>query len=178
MIQTLVAIAAVVVVAAAGLFIYAATRPDTFRVARSTTVKAPPEKISALIGDFRSWPAWSPYEKMDPAMARTLSGPASGKGAVYEWEGNSQVGKGRMEIVELAPTSRIAIKLDFMKPFEAHNMAEFLLEPAGGATKVTWAMQGPSAFMAKVMGIFVDLDKMIGKDFETGLANLKAAAEG
>jgi uncharacterized protein YndB with AHSA1/START domain len=175
--QTLAIVAAAIVAAVVIVLVYAATRPDTFRIARTTTINAPPDRIFAFIGDFRKWPAWSPYEKMDPAMTRVMSGPATGVGSVYEWNGNKKVGQGRMEVIQTAPPAKIAIKLDFFKPFEAHNTAEFVLEPKGGATNVTWAMHGPSPFMVKVMGIFCDMDKMVGKDFETGLTNLKAAAE-
>jgi carbon monoxide dehydrogenase subunit G len=170
--------ALVLVVAVAGVLLYATTQPDTFRVARSQSIKASPDKIYAYINDFRSWPGWSPYEKKDPAMKRTLSGPPAGMGAVYAWEGNGDVGQGRMEIVEAKPASKVGIKLDFIKPFEAHNMAEFTLEPRGDATQVTWAIHGPMPYISKVMCLFLDMDKMIGRDFEVGLANLKAATEG
>jgi hypothetical protein len=116
-------------------------------------------------------------KKMDPAMKRTYSGAASGKGAVYAWEGNNKVGEGRMEITDVSPPSKVTIKLDFVKPIEGHNIAEFTLEPKGESTNVTWAMYGPSAYIAKVIGVFVSMDSMIGKDFETGLANLKTVAE-
>jgi uncharacterized protein YndB with AHSA1/START domain len=167
----------VVVVLVGAVLAYAATRPDAFRVQRTLSIKAPPEKIFALINDLRGWGAWSPYEKKDPAMKRMLSGAASGKGAVYEWEGNGDVGKGRMEIAETSPPTKVVIKLDFVKPFEAHNTVEFSLEPRGDATKVSWAIFGPSPYLSKLMGIFLDMDKMIGKDFEDGLASLKAVAE-
>lgn len=170
-------IAIVIVVLIAALLIYAATRPDTLRVQRSTNIKAPPEKIFALINDFHSWGAWSPYEKKDPAMKRTMSGAANGKGAVYEWEGDKNVGKGRMEIAESSPPSKVTLKLDFVKPFEAHNIVDFTLEPKGDSTNVTWAMHGPSPYISKIIGIFINMDSMIGKDFETGLANLKTVAE-
>src|SRR6185436_10207445 len=127
--------------------------------------------------DFNRWGAWSPYEKKDPAMKRTFSGAPAGQGAVYEWEGDQNVGKGRMEIVESVQPSKIAIKLDFFKPFEAHNIAEFTLEAQGGSTNVTWAMHGPSPYLAKVMHVFFDMERMVGKDFETGLANLKTISE-
>ncbi len=166
----------VIVVLLAGLIGFAATRPDTFRVQRTTSIQAPPQKIIPLIQDFHNWTSWSPWEKLDPALKRTYSGAASGKGAVYEWEGNKKVGQGRMEITETAP-SEIIIKLDFLKPFEAHNTAEFTLQPSGDSTSVTWATYGPNVFIAKVMSLFFSMDKMIGKDFETGLANLKTAAE-
>jgi uncharacterized protein YndB with AHSA1/START domain len=167
----------VVILLVAAVLIFAATRPDMFRVQRSASIKAPPEKIFPLINEFDRWGAWSPYEKRDPAMKRTRSGPSSGKGAVYGWEGNSQVGSGRMEITDTAPPSRVVIKLDFLKPFEAHNTAEFTLEPKGDATNVTWAMYGPANYVSKLMGVFMNMDSMIGKDFETGLANLKSIAE-
>ena len=159
------------------LLFYAATKPDAFRIERGTTIKAPPDKVFAFINDFHNWQSWSPWEKMDPGMKRSHSGPTDGRGAVYEWEGNKKVGKGRMEIVESSPSSKIVIKLDFFKPFEAHNTAEFTLEPRGDSTNVTWAMHGKQPFMLKVMTVFMDMDKMVGKDFETGLANMKAAAE-
>jgi uncharacterized protein YndB with AHSA1/START domain len=155
----------------------AAMKPDTFRVERSTTINAPPEKVFALINDFHKWPAWSPWEKMDPEMKRTHSGAAQGHGAVYAWHGNKKVGEGRMEIADSSPPSRIVIKLDFLKPFEAHNTAEFTLIKKGNATNVTWGMYGPSPFMAKIMQVFMSMDSMVGKDFEAGLANMKAAAE-
>lgn len=177
MLRTFAYIAAIVVVIVAGILIYAATKPDTFRVQRSASIKAPPDKIFAMINDLHGWSAWSPYEKKDPAMKRTFSGAQSGKGAVYEWDGNSNVGKGRMEVIEATAPSKVAIKLDFIKPFEGHNTAEFTMEPKGDNTVVTWAMYGPAAFMMKVMGIFMNMDNMIGNDFAVGLANLKAVAE-
>jgi carbon monoxide dehydrogenase subunit G len=170
-------IAIVVVVLLAAVLVFAATKPDTFRVQRAASIKAPPEKIFPLINDFRSWGAWSPWEKMDPAMKRAYSGAANGKGAVYAWEGNSKVGTGRMEMTESSPPSKVTVKLDFIKPFEAHNIAEFTMEPKGDSTNVTWAMHGPNPYLAKVMQVFMSMDSMVGKDFETGLANLKAVAE-
>jgi Polyketide cyclase / dehydrase and lipid transport len=169
-------IAIVVVVLIAGVLIFAATKPDTFRVQRSASIKAPPEKISAVLSDFHGWEAWSPWEKMDPAMKRSYSGAAKGKGAAYAWEGNSKVGQGRMEITDAAP-SRVAMDLDFVKPFEAHNKVVFTLAPKGDATEVTWAMQGPVPYMAKIVHVFMDMDSMVGGQFETGLANLKAVSE-
>lgn len=160
----------------AAILIYAATRPNSFRVQRSTTIKAPPEKIAALIDDFRAFGQWSPWEKRDPDLKRTFSGPPKGKGAVYAWEGNKQVGSGRMEILESSP-QKVVIKLDFLKPFEAHNTAEWTMAPSGDATTVTWAMYGPSPFIAKLMGVFMSMDSMVGKDFEAGLASMKALAE-
>ncbi len=170
-------IAIVVVVLLVALLIYAMTRPDTFRVQRTTRINAPPENIFPLINDYRSWGSWSPYEKLDPAMKRTYSGAANGKGAVYEWEGNNKAGKGRMEITNSSSPTQVVINLDFVTPFEAHNIVEFTLDTKGNATDVTWAMHGRSPYIAKVMGIFFNMDRMVGKDFETGLANLKAVVE-
>ena len=167
----------VLAAAIAGMLIYAAMRPDSFRIERSASIKAAPEKIFPFINDFHRWTAWSPWEKIDPQLKRTYSGAASGKGAAYAWEGNSKVGSGRMEITEAAP-SKIVIKLDFLKPFEAHNTAEFTLAPAAqGETRVTWAMFGPSPYVSKLMGVFFNMERMVGGQFEQGLANLKAASE-
>jgi uncharacterized protein YndB with AHSA1/START domain len=170
-------IAIVIGILLAILLAYAATRPNSFRVQRSLEVQAPPERIFALINDFHKWELWSPYEKLDPAMKKTYSGPVSGTGAAYAWSGNSKAGEGRMEILSTVPQWNISIKLDFLKPFEGHNTAEFSMEPRAGATKVTWAMYGPQKFMLKLMSIFLSMDKMVGKDFERGLANIKAVAE-
>ena len=170
-------IALVIVVAIAGVLIFAATKPDTFAVQRSTSIKAPPDRIFPLINDFKRWDAWSPWEKKDPAMKRSYGPATSGKGAHYAWEGNNDVGQGSMDITESVPPSKVALKLDFVKPFEGHNVVEFTLVPRGGSTDVTWSMSGPAPFMSKVMQVFVNMDRMIGKDFEAGLASLKAAAE-
>ena len=168
----------ILVIAVVAVLVYAATRPGSFHVERAIAVKAPPEKIFTLIDDFHKWASWSPYEKLDPGMSRTISGADSGKGAVYEWSGNNKAGAGRMEITDSTPPSSVGIKLDFTKPFETHNMVTFTLKPDGDTTNVTWAMDGPMPYIAKIMGIFVNMDTMIGKDFETGLAALKAQAEG
>ena len=170
-------IALIAVALIAALMIFAATRPDTFRVERSVSIKAPPEKIYALMNDFHKFRAWSPWEQLDPQMQRSYSGAASGKGAVYAWQGNKEVGAGRMEIMDAVAPSKVLIKLDFMQPFEAHNTTEYALRPQGDSTTVSWAMYGPSPFIAKVMGIFASMDSMVGKDFEKGLAKLKAEAE-
>lgn len=155
----------------------AALQPDSFTVKRSTTIAAPPEKVAALVGDFHNWPRWSPWEQLDPDMKRTFSGAQSGKGAVYSWEGNSDVGAGRMEITDMAAPSRIVIKLDFLEPLELSNVTEFTLQPQGQSTTVTWSMHGPMHFITKIMSVFTSMDTLIGKDFEKGLAQLKAAAE-
>lgn len=173
MVKKILLTAAVLLVALLG---YATTRPDTFQVERSTRVHASPVEVAALIHDFRQWSQWSPYEKLDPTMRRTYSGVASGVGAVYAWEGNSKAGAGRMEILEATSTSTV-VKLDFLKPFEGHNTAEFTLRPDGEYTEVVWKMHGPMPYFSKVVSVFMDMDSMIGNDFEAGLANLKAAAE-
>ncbi|RUU06602.1 polyketide cyclase [Mesorhizobium sp. USDA-HM6] len=161
----------------AALLIYAATRPDSFTVSRSVGIRAPAEAIFPLINDFRRWTAWSPYEKLDPDMKRTLSGSESGKGAAYAWEGNGKAGIGRMEIASSVPFSLVALKLDFEKPFKANNTVDFTLKPVGDETTVTWEMHGRYPFIAKVMGLFMNFDALIGKDFEAGLDNLKRATE-
>ena len=170
-------ILAIIIVFIAGVLIYASTKPSIMHYSRWAHVKAPPEKIFPLINDYKNWSAWSPYEKKDPGMKRTYSGAPAGKGAVYTWEGNKNVGTGRMEITDTAPPGRVTIKLDFVKPFEAHNIVDFTMESKGDATLVTWAMRGPCPFMGKVMSVFINMDRMVGKDFEAGLANLKAVAE-
>lgn len=154
----------------------AATKPNEFAVTREITIKATPEKIVPLIADFHNWTHWSPWEHLDPAMVRTMEGPASGKGAVYGWKGNSSVGQGRMEVLEVTP-AKVLIKLDFMDPVESNNLAEFVLAPAGDSTKVTWKMTGPMPFISKIMNVFVSMETMIGPDFERGLMQMKAAAE-
>ncbi|MEA1676385.1 SRPBCC family protein [Nitrospirillum sp. BR 11163] len=155
----------------------ASTRPNSFRIQRTATIQAPPGAIYPFLADFHRWAEWSPWEKMDPAMTRTFGGPDSGVGATYAWKGNKNVGEGGMEITDVTEPTRVVIKLDFLKPFEAHNTAEFTLTPQGDGTTVTWVMAGPSPLMAKVMGLFMSMDAMVGKDFEAGLANLKQAAE-
>jgi len=174
MLRTAVIVIAVLI---AGVLAFAATRPDTFRVQRSASIKAPPEKVFPLIYDFTGWNAWSPWEKKDPAMKRTFSATTAGKGATYAWEGNRDVGQGSMEIVESVAPGKVALKLDFVKPFEAHNIVTFTLEPRDGATRVTWSMEGPVPYFAKIIHLFINMDSMVGKDFEAGLAAMKAAAE-
>ena len=170
-------VATIVVALVVALLGFAATRPNTFRVQRVKSIKAPPEKIFPLIADLHRWTAWSPYERKDPAMRRAHSGAASGPGAVYEWEGNRDIGKGRMEITEASPPARVTIKLDFVKPFEAHNIVEFTLEARGDSTTVTWALHGPMPYVSKLMSVFFSMERMVGADFEAGLASLKAVAE-
>ena len=168
---------AVVVLALAAVLVIAAFKPDTFQVQRRALIKAPPEKIYPLLSDFQRWGAWSPWEKKDPGMKRSFGGPKEGKGASYAWDGDKNVGQGRMEIVEATPPSKVALKLDFVKPFEAHNTVRFDLVPKGELTEVVWDMQGPVPYLGKIVHVFVNMDRMVGADFESGLANLKSIAE-
>lgn len=174
MIKTIIIVVAVLI---AAILIYAATRPDTFRVERSVSIKAPAEAVFPLINDFHAWKTWSPWEKIDPAAKTVFSGADSGIGAIYEWDGNNEVGQGRMEIIESLPPSKIVLKIDFIKPFEGHNTIEFTLVPHGDATIVTQAMYGSSPYISKLMCLFFSMDKMVGQKYEEGLANLKAIAE-
>jgi uncharacterized protein YndB with AHSA1/START domain len=177
MLEIIAIVAVVLAIAIAIVLILAATKPDTLMVQRAIGVRAPAEKIFPLINDFHRWKAWSPYENKDPAMKRSYRGAAGGKGAVYGWEGNKNVGSGRMEILDTSAPSKIVIKLDFFTPFEGHNTAEFTLLPQRDGTNVTWLMHGPASFMSRVMQVFINLDHMIGKDFEIGLVNLKNLSE-
>jgi uncharacterized protein YndB with AHSA1/START domain len=170
----LIVIALVVLLAL--ILIYAATRPDTFHVERSISIKAPPEKIFALINDFRQWDAWTPYNK-DPAMKKTYSANTSGKGAHYAWEGNKEVGQGEITITDTTPPREIEMELHMIKPFEGRNHVVFSIDAAGDSTKVIWALEDRHTYFVKLLSVFLNLDKMIGSDFETGLAKLKAVAE-
>jgi len=173
----LLTIVGIVVLILVIVLVLASTKPDSFRVERSGSIHAPPEKVFGLIEDFHEWTSWSPWEHLDPALKRSYGGAEKGSGATYAWEGNAQAGVGRMEIIEAAPSSRVLIKIDFFKPFEAHNRVEFALTSEGGGTRVVWSMTGPQAFMMKVMCLFMSMDNMVGKDFDKGLASLKGVAE-
>ncbi len=166
-----------IVLAALVVLGLAASKPNSFSVVRQGHVNAAPEKVFGLINDFHEWTRWSPWEKIDPNLVRTYHGSEAGEGAIYEWSGNKKVGQGRMDITNTVKPSRIDIDLHFMKPFEARNKTVFSLTPASGGTDVRWEMTGTSPFMFKVMGLFMNMDAMIGKDFEAGLANIKVAAE-
>lgn len=168
--------ALVAAVLLAALLGFATTRPDTIQVRRGINIKAPAARILPMIADFHRWSRWSPYEKRDPGMKRVFDGAASGRGAIYEWEGNRRVGKGRMEILRASP-SKIVIKLDFAKPIERHNIAAFNLAERGPYTHVAWSMSGRTRYIGKIMSVFFDMDKLIGQDFEAGLASLKNAVE-
>jgi uncharacterized protein YndB with AHSA1/START domain len=174
--MTLAVIAIVIAAIIAALLVYVSIKPDTFRIQRSAAIAAPPEKIFPHLNDLRAHHAWSPFEK-DPAMKRTHSGAPSGKGAVYEWEGNREVGAGRIAILESVPSSKLVLALEMLKPFAAKNTVEYTLEPKDNATNLTWAMYGRQPFLAKLMSTFIDCEKMVGSQFELGLANLKAIAE-
>lgn len=177
MLEIIAIILAILIAVVLIVLIYASTtRPDTFTYSRSTRIDAPAEMIAPLISDFKRWTTWSPYEHRDPNLKRTYSGNPSGVGSIYAWEGNKNVGSGRMEILESTPRN-IRIQLDFFAPFKANNLAEFTLTPQGSATEVVWAMTGKNVLIGKVMSVFMDMDKMLGTDFETGLANMKTAAE-
>jgi K+-transporting ATPase KdpF subunit len=173
---SIVAIAAIVIaVGLAAVLAYAATKPDRFTIQRSTTIKASPDRIFPLIDDLHAHTLWTPFEK-DPNMTKRHSGAARGKGAVYEWDGNRQVGAGRLEIIDVMPR-KIAMTLNMLRPMKAHNLVEFTLQPVGNGTRVTWAMQGAQPYLGKLMSTVIDCDKMVGSEFERGLAKLKAIVE-
>lgn len=166
----------VLLVAVAGLLGYAATRPDSFVIQRSTTIAAPPEKVFGLIADLHAFNTWNPWARKDPTTKMAYEGPASGPGAAYSWNSEA-LGQGRMQVVEAVPSRLVAARLEFVKPMAAVNRVEFGLQPEGGGTRVTWAMSGAMPYVSKLMTIFFSMEKMVGPDFEAGLANLKEAAE-
>ncbi len=159
------------------VLVLASRKPDQFRIERTATIEAPAAKIFPEINNLKSMDVWSPWSKMDPNIKQEFTGPSSGVGAVSSWVGNRQVGSGRMEITESIPNSKVGMKLDFYKPMKASHSAEFLLVPNGKATNVTWAMSGKNAFVSKIMCVFMNMDKMVGGNFETGLASLKSIVE-
>ncbi len=171
----LIIIAIIIVIAA--ILIYAASRPNKFRIERTTLMAASPEAIFAQINSFHAWEAWSPWEKIDPAVKRTYSGADAGVGAKYGWAGNKELGVGSMEIIESKPHTFIKLDIDFRAPFAAHNTIEFTLEPQGSSTKVTHAMYGPSPFIAKLFGLIMNMDNMVGTKFEEGFAAIKLIVE-
>jgi uncharacterized protein YndB with AHSA1/START domain len=173
----LLKITIVVIVVIAGILLFAAMKPDTIRIQRSITINAPQETVFALINDFHNWPQWAPQDKQDPSLKRAFSGPPSGSGAASDWAGSGNSGQGHMRITESIPYRSVSLKVDFVKPFEAHNRNDFTLKPVNGSTEVTWTMEGSNVYMMKVMGVFVNMDRMMGKHFEDGLGNLKAVAE-
>jgi len=168
----------VLLVIVAALAAYVATRPSEFRLARSAVIAAPPEIVFANLDDFRRWEAWSPWEKLDPSMQREFEGPSSGVGASYHWVANEEVGEGRMTITESRPPQRLAIRLEFVRPFAATNQVAFELSPhVAGTTSIDWSMAGENGFLGKAIGLVVDTDELVGADFEKGLAALKQASE-
>jgi hypothetical protein len=168
---------ALLILVLAAVLLYAKTRPDTFRVQRSVLINAPAEAIFPLINDFHSWVSWSPYEKKDLHMKKTYGGPESGKGATYAWEGNNKVGSGKMEILDSTAPSKVLLSLEFFRPMKASNAGSFTLDPKDGGTEVTWSMEGRQTLMGKAMGLVMDMDSLVGKDFETGLQNIKTLTE-
>ena len=168
---------AVLVVAVAVFVTVVAMRPSEFRVERTARISAPPAAVFAQVDDFHNWQAWSPWKKLDPAAKITYEGPAKGTGAIFKWVGNSEVGEGSMTITESQPDERIQIKLDFVKPFEDTSNVNFRFKPEGDQTVVTWTMEGRSNFLSKAICLFMDMDQMIGGNFEEGLANLKGVVE-
>jgi hypothetical protein len=173
MLKIVVAIAVIVVVFLAVV----AMQPSEFRVVRSATIAAPAPAVFAQVNELRKWEAWSPWAKRDPQMKQTYNGAPAGTGAITAWAGNNEVGEGRMTITESRPGELIRIKLEFFKPFTATNTAEFTFKPEGNQTAITWSMGGQNNFIAKAVHLFMDMDKMVGKDFEAGLANLKTVTE-
>jgi len=171
--KILIAFAVIVIV-----FVVVAMRPSEYRVARTVTISAPAPAVFAQVNDFHKWDAWNPWAKMDPAMKQTYEGAPTGTGAVYTWTGNKEVGEGRMTLTESRPHELIRINLEFLKPFAATSTAEFTFRPEGDRTAVTWRMAGKVNFVAKVVHLFVDMDRMIGANFEKGLAQMKAVVEG
>ena len=150
-------------------------QPASYRIVRSAKIAAPPATIFPLVNDFHRWDAWSPWAKLDPAMKSTFEGPAAGTGAIYKWSGNKDVGEGKMTLLESKPNELVRIKLDFLKPFADTSTTEFTFKPDGAQTDVSWSMSGDRNFLSKAVSLFMNMDKMIGGDFENGLAQMKAA---
>lgn len=161
----------------AALLIIAMFRPSTFSLVRSADFNTSPERVFAQLNDFKNWAAWSPWEEMDPSMQRNFSGAASGTGAKYAWVGNKKVGEGNMEITKSVPSSTILLDLNFLKPFKASNVTEFTISSVSGGTHVKWEMRGPLNLFMRLMHLFMNMDSLVGKDFEKGLAKLKALVE-
>lgn len=173
LVYTLITIAAIVAL----LVVIVALQPAGFRVSRATTIDAPPAQVFDQVNDFHRWEAWNPWGKIDPNMKQTYEGSPAGVGAIYRWVGNGNVGEGRMTIIESRPSDRIQIRLEFLKPFAGTNTAEFTFKPEGHQTTLTWSMAGNKNFMTKAIHLVVSMDKMIGSQFEKGLADIKAITE-
>jgi hypothetical protein len=172
-----ISIGIVVLVLIVAAIIFIAMRPSSCRVQRSAQISAPSEVVFSIINDLHRWGLWSPYDKRDPSMKKTFGGPDTGPGATYSWDGNSQVGEGRMTIVESRLGELVRMKLEFSRPFKATNEVNFKLEPSAGGTRVSWIMDGKYNIVSKAMSVFIDMDKMVGTDFEQGLANLNTVAQ-
>lgn len=161
----------------AALLLFAATKPNSYAVSRSMTIKAPPEKLYAMVDSFPAWPQWSPYEKLDPAMKKTIGGAPSGVGATYAWEGNSSAGSGSMKIIRADAPRAIDIQLEFTKPMAGHDTASFTFTPKGDSTTVTWTVRGPNPYIAKLFTVFVSMDGMLGGQMMDGLMAMQKVAE-
>ena len=175
--KALLAILLLIVAVVLCVLVLAASKPDTYTIERSATIAAAPEQVFPFVNDFHQWTQWSPWEHLDPNLKRSYDGPASGQGAIYSWTGNDKVGEGKMTITESMPASKVGIQLEFIKPFASTNQTTFDFVPSGAGTQVVWKMSGNNNYMSKVMTVFMNMDQMVGKDFEQGLANLGAAAE-
>jgi uncharacterized protein YndB with AHSA1/START domain len=169
---------AIVLVLLAAVLALAALKPDRLSIERMTHIEASPQAVYTLVSDFHQWRRWAPQDRTDPRMQRSYSGAPSGVGAASTWTSPGSAGKGRMQIIAATPPSHISVQVDFDKPFKAHNINEFSFAPEGSGTRVTWAMHGTNVYMAKIMSVFVNMDRMMGSHFEAGLRDLKAAAEG
>ncbi len=174
MLPILLALAIVVIL----LIVFVAGQPDEFKLVREAKISAPREKIFPHVNDLRAWEAWSPWAKLDPNAKNSFEGPASGVGAAMAWSGNNKIGEGRMTITESLGNELVGFRLDFVRPFKATNTAEFVFRPEGHQTRVTWSMAGKSNFFFKIFGLLMNCEQLAGKDFERGLANLKAVVEG
>lgn len=175
--KVILGILALILVVVAGLCVVVAMQPEDFKIIRSADIKAPSEKVFEMVNDFHNWDAWSPWAKLDPNMKTTHSGPGSGVGAAYSWVGNDEVGEGKMTIKSNHPPKQIVIDLEFIKPFPAKNLTEFGFKAEGDKTNVTWTMTGKKNFIMKGFCLVMDMDKMVGSDFEKGLAQMKTVAE-
>ena len=174
----LVKITAVLAVVVVAILAFAATKPDSFRVERKLVIQAAPDKVFPYLEDPKKTIEWSPWEKKDPNLKKTFSGAAKGKGAVYEWDGNNDIGAGRLEITEVVPNAKVVMDLHFLRPMEGRNIAMYVVTPKDGGSEVAWSIEGPSPFLSKVMCVFMNMDKMIGGEFDKGLADLKVLVEG
>jgi hypothetical protein len=177
LVSIIILIFVIVLIVIAALLIFVATRPAEFRIHRSADVSASPDFVFSIINDLTQWGRWSPYEKRDPNMKKTFEGPSSGPGAVYMWNGNNDVGEGRLSIVESKRGELVRMKLEFTRPFKAANDVNFKLARSDGGTRVSWIMDGKNNFIMKAMSLLMNMDKMVGNDFEQGLANLDAVAQ-